>query len=1318
MDIAADHLPRQYQEEVFELAQKQNVIAALDTGAGKTFISLLLLKWVAVQPSSKVVFLVPKVALVEQQGRFIASNSALRVLKLHGALDIDLTNRQAWRDRFEHHDVFMMTPQIFLDLITHSLWRIDKVALLIFDECHHTRKNHPYNWIMREYFEVPPSSRPKVFGMTASPVWNVKDAAGSLATLEANLDCKVIAVRNHVEELATHVHKVSESIKQYPSPPPEYDFPSPTLWMCLSIFKTTFDDLKIGWDDIERRYTITLSNLGPYCASLYLHLEIGHRVSQTINEGTFNPLAHSLSAEVQEIQDILAGYDHFFTGSLPVSLDWCSPKIGALVEILLAHGKSSTFQGIIFVEQRQVAVCLAKVLPCIPALSGFVRCGELVGSGDGVSKNVPSTVQAFREGSINLVIATAVAEEGLDFPACDLVIRLDALQHMIGYVQSRGRARSKASAFIIMVEENDEAQLLKYKAFLEKEPELKAIYQADRMNVEEDLDSEEDINPTDVAQRERYVVASTGAVLTYDSAINLLCRLCDSLPRDAFTLPHVPKYSGDFQATIQLPSCLPLQHQDLRYQGPPRCSKKEAKRAVAFMAVKRLHELGVFDEYLLPVSGPLTKGREDNDGVPLLDVDGTPEIMQVSVKDPWIANWDKPLWIHAVFIDDRRVAGLVTGTDLFPVELDVGGQVVCTSSGERVRFDEDWHEELAQRELMHRFTKEGIWYRITRTLIEHPLNLYLVPLADTGQPNFVAIHHLLAFPRGEWNWTGIGEADYGHLMVVNVNLVGHVYLLKKIHDDLSPSSVPPEGSPEAASASYYDFWVHKWTGKPGSRKRPPPIPRSGPLLELSPFPRVGVNSTSSSHVLFPQGCCRWIKMSEDVRGAFHILPALQRRITDVYRARRARLSLSLPVISDGILVEALTLPCSSAGYSNQLLETLGDGVLQLCTTVHLFNAYPNRHEGQLSILRKNGVCNRFLLSRGKELGLEAFLISETNGLNAWQAGIQSPKSRPRRCVSREFPRRSLQDCMEAILGASFVTGGIEMALHTGRALALDFGGPAPWGIRYPAREPSPVSSMFSALEESLGYSFRDGKLLVEALTHESFDNQITSSYQRLEFLGDAVLDLVVIDYMYRKFDQAGTTSDQLAWPRTRAICAPALAFVGVQRLGLHQLLLVNNVELSMAVAKSVPLLQACSGEEIVQGGWRYGPPKVLSDVFESVVGAVLVDSNYDYERTASVVEFVMQDVLEALGPCLRRDPISELFTWAQGAGCISPKHILFRKLAAGIITVVHGVVVAGPIISASALVAKNLAAESAMSVLMDPRHENRLSRLCDCRRPV
>lgn len=145
-DVTEALLPRRYQEEIFSRAQERNVIAALDTGSGKTYISTLLIKWIAARDAGLgkiIVFLVPKVALVEQQGDFIARETPLRVSKCYGATAIDMTDRRGWRNEIEQHDVLVMTgacltsdgifhltrslAQIFLNILTHSHWTMDKV---------------------------------------------------------------------------------------------------------------------------------------------------------------------------------------------------------------------------------------------------------------------------------------------------------------------------------------------------------------------------------------------------------------------------------------------------------------------------------------------------------------------------------------------------------------------------------------------------------------------------------------------------------------------------------------------------------------------------------------------------------------------------------------------------------------------------------------------------------------------------------------------------------------------------------------------------------------------------------------------------------------------------------------------------------------------------------------------------------------------------------------------------------------------------------------------------------------------------------------
>jgi superfamily II DNA or RNA helicase len=110
-EVGENLLPRRYQEEIFARAQEGNIIAALDTGSGKTFISTLLMKWIASRHASdkKIVFLVPKVALVEQQADFIGKQTPLRVTRFHGAMSIELTDRGKWKTEFEATDVLVMT---------------------------------------------------------------------------------------------------------------------------------------------------------------------------------------------------------------------------------------------------------------------------------------------------------------------------------------------------------------------------------------------------------------------------------------------------------------------------------------------------------------------------------------------------------------------------------------------------------------------------------------------------------------------------------------------------------------------------------------------------------------------------------------------------------------------------------------------------------------------------------------------------------------------------------------------------------------------------------------------------------------------------------------------------------------------------------------------------------------------------------------------------------------------------------------------------------------------------------------------------------
>jgi len=695
---------------------------------------------------------------------------------------------------------------------------------------------------------------------------------------------------------------------------------------------------------------------------------------------------------------------------------------------------------------------------------------------------------------------------------------------MVGYVQSRGRARRATSTFVVMIQQNNASELDNYRSLSENEPQIRRLYQsgiptlgAGGQTVDDEGNSDY-VYPTDLAKRERFVVPGTGAILTYNTAIGLLGHLCSLIPRDAFTPAQRPRYSGTFVSTVFLPSMLPLTSEYLVYEGPRKHSTKEAKRAVAFKAVKALHALKLFDDHLLPVLGRagLETAEDTSLGNDVVDV---PEVMDVAVLSPWTLASN--LWSHPVLVDGKRIAGVVTGTPLPPAELVWDGTTLDLGEAKVVHFKSE--EEYQKCRLLRDYTDIGLWWRVSARPRPTPLTCFLTPLVPNScQPDFQAMERLLMHPHGKFDWTGVDEREYGHILVMNTMQFGRPFLLHKIRSDLTPMSKPPADSREAGFETYSEFY--KWVVR--KRKgRQHYIPTDGSLVEAFPMPRqtsqiyellprdtsVDVEMASvddSRPYMFPMVTTSIFPMPEEMFSLFGLFPRLLHRVQDVWRARRTRVSLGLPPILDDRLIEATTLPAAAAGFNNQRLETLGDSVLKLCTSVHLYNKFPHYHEGQLDNLRQQLISNRTLMFRAKAIGLEQYLNIEGPNVKTWPAVVaaDSPTLQDPACsdrtVKRSIPRRSLQDCMEAIIGAGYVSGGVSMALHVGTALGLTFGGRLSWGLRYaPPPEARPEPELYSELQGALGYEFQYFELLHEALTHPSFESS-GKSYQRLEFLGD------------------------------------------------------------------------------------------------------------------------------------------------------------------------------------------------------------------------
>lgn len=161
----------------------------------------------------------------------------------------------------------------------------------------------------------------------------------------------------------------------------------------------------------------------------------------------------------------------------------------------------------------------------------------------------------------------------------------------------------------------------------------------------------------------------------------------------------------------------------------------------------------------------------------------------------------------------------------------------------------------------------------------------------------------------------------------------------------------------------------------------------------------------------------------------------------------------------------------------------------------------------------------------------------------------------------------------------------------------------------------------ATLESRLGYRFRDAALLRQALTHRSYGSPHN---ERLEFLGDGVLDCVIAEALYRRF--------------------PSLSEGKLTRLRAD---LVREEALG-ALARGIGLgehLHLGEGELASTGGPR---PSILADAMEAVFGAILLDGGYDAARIA--VLNVYAGALAELDPArTAKDPKTRLQEYLQAA---------------------------------------------------------------------
>lgn len=494
-----------------------------------------------------------------------------------------------------------------------------------------------------------------------------------------------------------------------------------------------------------------------------------------------------------------------------------------------------------------------------------------------------------------------------------------------------------------------------------------------------------------------------------------------------------------------------------------------------------------------------------------------------------------------------------------------------------------------------------------------------------------------------------------------------------------------------------------------------------PLLVVEPLPQRAnfllplpiSNATSKPFYLLTQYAHLELLSPAECEYA-QIIPSILRRLETAMIVKSLRSTLfpraPLAKIPTSFLTTAVTAPVAEDLINYERLETLGDAVLKFIVAVNLMATYPLWHEGYLTRRKDHVVANSRLAKEAIRRKIFQWIIRTRFSpkrfkplyLSQPEEPVMIPANTPEEANNgpvvgggktrkevEQLSTKMLADVVESLIGAAYLHGGFDL----GVSCAQSFGLGLDWHtLQESVREvlsrveyTDEVSTQLNNVEQMVGYTFRRKLLLVESLTHAScqYDDR-TVSYERMEFLGDALLDMIVADYLY-KYPGKTYTPHDIHIRKSAVVNTHFLAYICLRRslevdasmpgpsgprgtivmqpktntIRLFQCLqqsssvilrdqeltfrrydkLKDDIEQALATGRMFPWAALT----------RLQAPKLFSDMIESLIGAVYLDSEGNVEIVKELLRTL--GVLSHLDRIIRDDvdvlhPITRLAVWA------------------------------------------------------------------------
>ncbi len=464
---------REYQINIAKSALKENSLVVLPTGLGKTIIALILIAE-HLKKNKKILFLAPTKPLVLQHAKFLKEFLTInneKITVFTGEIS-PLKRTDLWEDS----KIIISTPQVIEnDLISKKI-NLGNLSLIIFDEAHHAAGEYSYVFISEKYKQQ--SKERLILGITASP----GNDLNKILEICKNLDIKNIEIRTkHDPDVKPYVHDLQIKWIEIPLPK-DFSYTIQLLKKALSnrlkilkemnLIETSSVNLvnKTKLLDSQKKIQIQIkSSIKPskalfQAASIQSEAMKIHYALELIQTQGVNALKNYFKRIVNEVKlksstkssrKITTDNDVIEAIAFLNSLKIEHPKVEEIRKIVkrqLLEKPDSRI--IIFTHYRDTSAYISKELENIKQARPARFIGQAIKKEDKglTQRQQAEIIDKFRKGEYNVLIATSVAEEGLDIPSTDLVVFYEPIPSEIRAIQRRGRtARKKAGKVIILI---------------------------------------------------------------------------------------------------------------------------------------------------------------------------------------------------------------------------------------------------------------------------------------------------------------------------------------------------------------------------------------------------------------------------------------------------------------------------------------------------------------------------------------------------------------------------------------------------------------------------------------------------------------------------------------------------------------------------------------------------------------------------------------------------------------------------------------------------------------------------------------------------